>query len=192
MKFLHHLFSNNKQTGFDNIQGYDDIKNIVRRTLDSDENYNLLLCGPPAAGPPAAGERAKLESSFLPNRRLAVRLSPTARTCTTMRGLTRELGGAARIRTLKYAFASFGSTAAFERTMSRYRCSKRRPGLGRAPLNITVDQRRSWLVASSQAGAVILASSYWKCCSKSALGESCCSCKHRWRVAASIALHVMP
>ena len=34
----------------DNIQGYDDIKNIVRRTLDSDENYNLLLCGPPAAG----------------------------------------------------------------------------------------------------------------------------------------------
>ena len=37
-----------KDVGFDNIQGYDDIKNIVRRTLSSEENYNLLLCGPPA------------------------------------------------------------------------------------------------------------------------------------------------
>src|SRR5215469_18982895 len=151
----------------------------------------LLYPGRARSDDRTSGERAKLESSFLPNRRL-VRLSATARTCTTTRGLTRELGGAARIRTLKYAFASFGSTMALERTMSKYRCSKRRPGLGRAPLNLTVDQRRSWLVASSQAGAVILASSYWKCCSKSALGESCCSCKHRWRVAASIALHVMP
>src|SRR5262249_7646822 len=49
MKFLHHLISGNKQTGFDSIQGYDDIKNIVRRALDSDENYNPLLCGPPAS-----------------------------------------------------------------------------------------------------------------------------------------------
>src|SRR5215467_11622744 len=49
MKFLHHLFSSNKQTGFDNIQGYDDIKNIVRRTLDSEDNYNLLFTGPPAS-----------------------------------------------------------------------------------------------------------------------------------------------
>src|SRR5215472_3810652 len=49
MKFLHHLFSSNKQTGFDNIQGYDDIKNIVRRTLDSEDNYNLLFAGPPAS-----------------------------------------------------------------------------------------------------------------------------------------------
>src|SRR5215471_3200108 len=49
MKFLHHLFSINKQKGFDNILGYDDIKNIVRRALDSDENYNLLFCGPPAS-----------------------------------------------------------------------------------------------------------------------------------------------
>jgi hypothetical protein len=36
-----------KDIGFDNIQGYDDIKNIVRRALSSEENYNLLLCGPP-------------------------------------------------------------------------------------------------------------------------------------------------
>jgi Holliday junction DNA helicase RuvB len=49
MKFLHHLFSSNKQTGFDNIQGYDDIKNIVRRGLDSEDNYNLLFIGPPAS-----------------------------------------------------------------------------------------------------------------------------------------------
>ena len=82
-------------------------------------------------------------------------------------------GGAARIRTLKYAFASFGSTTALERTMSRYRCNKRRPGFGRAPLNLTLDQRRSWLVARSQAGAVILASCCWKCCSKCILGERC-------------------
>ena len=38
-----------KDVGFDNIQGYDDIKNIVRRTLSSEENYNLVLCGPPAS-----------------------------------------------------------------------------------------------------------------------------------------------
>ena len=49
MKFLHHLFSSNKQTGFDNIQGYDDIKNIVRRALDYEDNYNLLFIGPPAS-----------------------------------------------------------------------------------------------------------------------------------------------
>ena len=149
-----------------------------------------------------SGGRAKLESSFLPDRRLAVRLNATARIYRTMRGRTRELGGAARLRTLKYVFASFGSTTALERTMSRYRCSKPRLGLGRAPLNLTLDQRRSWLVARSQAGAVILASWCWKCCSKSALGEHCCSkfsldvcccsCKHRWRVMASIALTVMP
>ena len=43
MNFLLHLFSSNKQTGFDNIQGYDDIKNIVRGALDSYENYTS--CG---------------------------------------------------------------------------------------------------------------------------------------------------
>src|SRR5262249_27957899 len=49
MKFLHHLFSSYNQTGFDNIQGYDDIKNIVRRALDSEDSYNLLFTGPPAS-----------------------------------------------------------------------------------------------------------------------------------------------
>src|SRR5215469_16652786 len=122
-------------------------------------NDTGLLCpGRARSDDRLSGERAKIESSFLPNKRLVARLSATARTCTTMRGRSRVLGGAARIRTLKYAFASFGSTMALERTMSRYRCSRRRPGFGRAPLNLTVDQRRSWLVAMSQAGAVILAS----------------------------------
>ena len=49
MKLLHHLFSSNKQIDFDSIQGYDDIKNIVRRALDSEDNYNLLFTGPPAS-----------------------------------------------------------------------------------------------------------------------------------------------
>ena len=46
MKFLH-LF--HKEVEFGNIEGYDDIKYIVRRALDSYENYNLLLCAPPAS-----------------------------------------------------------------------------------------------------------------------------------------------
>ena len=42
MKFLHlHLF--HKEVEFGNIEGYDDIKDLVRRALDSDENYNLLF-----------------------------------------------------------------------------------------------------------------------------------------------------
>jgi len=49
MKFLHLLFSSNKQTGFDNIQGYGDIKDIVKRALDSEDNYNLLFIGLPAS-----------------------------------------------------------------------------------------------------------------------------------------------
>ncbi len=48
MKFLAlHLFQ--KEVEFANIQGYDDIKHLVRRALDSDENYNLLFVGPPAS-----------------------------------------------------------------------------------------------------------------------------------------------
>ena len=46
MKFLH-LFD--KPTGFDKIGGYDDIKDIVLRVLESEENYNLLFSGPPAS-----------------------------------------------------------------------------------------------------------------------------------------------
>jgi hypothetical protein len=38
-----------KEVGFENIQGYDDIKDIVKRALDTEENYNLLFIGPPAS-----------------------------------------------------------------------------------------------------------------------------------------------
>jgi DNA polymerase III delta prime subunit len=48
MKFLHHLFSSN-EPGLDKINGYEDTKDIVRRALDSEENYNLLFSGPPAS-----------------------------------------------------------------------------------------------------------------------------------------------
>ena len=47
MRFLS-LFSGN-HNDFSDIEGYDDIKNIVRRALDSEENYNLLFTGPPAS-----------------------------------------------------------------------------------------------------------------------------------------------
>ncbi|MGC2685071.1 MAG: ATP-binding protein [Candidatus Nitrosopolaris sp.] len=37
------------QLQFQGIQGYDDIKDIVRRALDSDQSFNLLLIGAPAS-----------------------------------------------------------------------------------------------------------------------------------------------
>src|SRR5215469_10931158 len=49
MKILH-LFNKSSSAfdGFARIQGYEDIKNIVRRALESDENYNLLFVDPSA------------------------------------------------------------------------------------------------------------------------------------------------
>ena len=38
-----------KEIGFENIHGYDDIKDMVRRALDAEDNYNLLFAGPPAS-----------------------------------------------------------------------------------------------------------------------------------------------
>ena len=38
-----------KEIGFENIQGYDDIKDLVKRALDAEGNYNLLFVGPPAS-----------------------------------------------------------------------------------------------------------------------------------------------
>jgi hypothetical protein len=32
-----------KEVDFVNIQGYDDIKDIVKRALDAEDNYNLLI-----------------------------------------------------------------------------------------------------------------------------------------------------
>jgi hypothetical protein len=34
-----------KEIEFKNIQGYDDIKDIVTRALDAGDNYNLLFIG---------------------------------------------------------------------------------------------------------------------------------------------------
>src|SRR5215831_8343356 len=47
MKFLHLL--NKSYDGFAKIQGYEDIKDIVKRVLELDENYNLLFVGPPSS-----------------------------------------------------------------------------------------------------------------------------------------------
>jgi replication-associated recombination protein RarA len=49
MKFLHLFNKSSAYDGFAKIQGYEDIKNIVRRALESDENYNLLFVGTPAS-----------------------------------------------------------------------------------------------------------------------------------------------
>ena len=38
-----------KEIAFNNIQGYDDLKDIVRRALDAEDNYNLLFIRPPAS-----------------------------------------------------------------------------------------------------------------------------------------------
>ena len=46
MKFLSLL---KRRDDFDNIQGYDDIKDIVMRAIDSEDNFNLLFCGLPAS-----------------------------------------------------------------------------------------------------------------------------------------------
>ncbi|MGA9153590.1 MAG: hypothetical protein WBZ36_23670 [Candidatus Nitrosopolaris sp.] len=32
-----------KKIGFNNVQGYEDIKELVRRALDAEDNYNLLF-----------------------------------------------------------------------------------------------------------------------------------------------------
>ena len=51
MKFLHLFIKSSTTTaaGFAKIQGYEDIKDIVLRALESDENYNLLFVGTPAS-----------------------------------------------------------------------------------------------------------------------------------------------
>jgi hypothetical protein len=47
MRMILDLFR--KEIEFNNIQGYDDIKGIVKRALDAEDNYNLLFIGPPAS-----------------------------------------------------------------------------------------------------------------------------------------------
>jgi len=51
MKFFHNLLNiEKKQTTFDKIQGYDDIKEIVKRALNGSDTYNLIFIGSPASG----------------------------------------------------------------------------------------------------------------------------------------------
>jgi MoxR-like ATPase len=38
-----------KEIEFNNIQGYEDIKDIIRRALEAEDSYNLLFVGPPAS-----------------------------------------------------------------------------------------------------------------------------------------------
>jgi hypothetical protein len=38
-----------REVEFNNIHSYDDLKDIVRRALDAEDNYNLLFIGPPAS-----------------------------------------------------------------------------------------------------------------------------------------------
>ena len=49
MKFLSLFSCKRSQLDFDSVQGYDDVKNIIRRALDSEESFNLLLWGEPAS-----------------------------------------------------------------------------------------------------------------------------------------------
>jgi replication-associated recombination protein RarA len=49
-KLKHKLsFRHKQEQDFDNICGYNDVKDIVLRALQTDESFNLLLCGPPAS-----------------------------------------------------------------------------------------------------------------------------------------------
>jgi replication-associated recombination protein RarA len=49
MKFLQIFHKNRTRKDFADIEGYEDVKDIVRRALDSDDSYNLLFTGPPAS-----------------------------------------------------------------------------------------------------------------------------------------------
>ena len=43
------IFKEVKETPFNSIEGYDDLKNIINRVLSSEESFNLLLIGPSAS-----------------------------------------------------------------------------------------------------------------------------------------------
>ena len=49
MKFLDNLFHHKQPTSFSSIFGYDDLKEIIRHTLESEDSYNLLFIGEPAS-----------------------------------------------------------------------------------------------------------------------------------------------
>jgi holliday junction DNA helicase RuvB len=49
MKFLQIFHKSRTCKDFTDIEGYEDVKDIVRRALDAEDNYNLLFTGPPAS-----------------------------------------------------------------------------------------------------------------------------------------------
>jgi replication-associated recombination protein RarA len=49
MKFPELTLFHKSAEDFNTIVGYDDVKNIIRRALDSEESFNLLLWGEPAS-----------------------------------------------------------------------------------------------------------------------------------------------
>jgi hypothetical protein len=49
MKLFGLFNKHSTRSAFDKIQGYDDLKQIVSRVLDAEDNYNLLFIGPPAS-----------------------------------------------------------------------------------------------------------------------------------------------
>jgi replication-associated recombination protein RarA len=50
MKFFHNLLNKySTSDAFSKIQGYEDLKGIVCRALDAEDNYNLLFIGAPAS-----------------------------------------------------------------------------------------------------------------------------------------------
>jgi Holliday junction DNA helicase RuvB len=50
MRFLHLFNKPSTSNAFSKIQNYDDVKDIVKRALDAEENYNLIFIGAPASG----------------------------------------------------------------------------------------------------------------------------------------------
>jgi hypothetical protein len=49
MRFLHLFNKHSTANVFTNIEGYDDLKQIVSRAIGAEDNYNLLFVGPPAS-----------------------------------------------------------------------------------------------------------------------------------------------
>ena len=49
MKFFNLFHKSQPQHRFDSIEGFEDVKQIVNRVLQSEENFNLLFVGPPSS-----------------------------------------------------------------------------------------------------------------------------------------------
>jgi hypothetical protein len=49
MKFLELFRHKIREEDFDTISGYEDVKDIILRALDCEDNINILLSGPPAS-----------------------------------------------------------------------------------------------------------------------------------------------